>query len=168
MKKSRPPREATPRYKVRELEAADLENGFLEALENLSDVGGLLPGEARVILSSIERAQYYHILVAVADGGRILGATTLFVEQKFIHRGGLVGHIEDVAVRRGFEGMGVGGSLVNAAVRLAKELGCYKCILDCKADLVGFYQGLGFHKHDVGMRIDLRPVHPRRKPSAAG
>jgi len=153
----------SPRHRIRELRAADLEDGFLETLGNLSDVGGLTLEEARLILTSIERTQCYHVLVAVMSGGRVVGATTLFVEQKFIHRGGLVGHIEDVVVRRGFEGTGVGGSLVTAAIRLAKELGCYKCIMDCKAELVGFYERLGFRKHDVGMRIDLRSSPPRRQ-----
>jgi glucosamine-phosphate N-acetyltransferase len=106
----------------------------------------------------------YPTFVAVAGDGLVIGATTLLVEQKFIHRGGLVGHIEDVVVRKGHEGKGVGGSVVRAAVEKARELGCYKVILDCKADLVDFYKKLGFSEHDVGMRIDLaqRPASVAR------
>ena len=142
-------------HEVRELRPEDVERGFLETLQNLSDTGGLSPSEARSIVRTLKLNPLYHIFVAVARGGQVVGATTLLVEQKFIHGGGVVGHIEDVVVRKGHEGRGVGGSLVRAALQKARELGCYKCILDCKEDLAGFYETLGFRRHDVGMRIDL-------------
>jgi glucosamine-phosphate N-acetyltransferase len=164
MKKATRPRErGRHRLEIREIKAADLENGFLDALQNLSDTGGLSPGEARKILASMRGDPNRHIFVALASDRQVMGTTTLLVEKKFIHRGGLVGHIEDVAVRKGYEGRGVGGSLVVAAVQRAKELGCYKCILDCKPELVGFYEGLGFVKHDVGMRLELKPKEHRKR-----
>ena len=157
MDKSRPLGSAPPRHEVRELRAGDLEKGFLETLENLSDTGGLAPKEARGIFGPMKSNPLYHVFVAVAADGQVIGATTLLVEQKFIHHGGLVGHIEDVVVRKGHEGKGVGGSVVRAALEKARRLGCYKVILDCKEDLVDFYGRLGFSRHDVGMRIDLKP-----------
>jgi glucosamine-phosphate N-acetyltransferase len=163
MKKTSP-EGGTPRtYEIRELRAADLGNGLVEALGNLTDIGGLTPGTAQKILRTMRRARVYHVLVAVGADGQVMGATTLLVEQKFIHGGGLVGHIEDVAVRRGYEGRGVGGSLVKAAVEMAEGLACYKCILDCTDELVGFYEKLGFRRHDVGMRIDFKK-NSKRKP----
>ncbi len=149
------PLRRTPRgYEVRELREADLDNGFLDTLGALSDTG-LSPKEARRILRTIRRNPLYHIFVAVADDGQVVGATTLLVEQKFIHRGGLVGHVEDVAVRKEEQGRGIGQSLVSTAVRRSKELGCYKCILDCKEELTGFYERIGFRRYETGMRIDL-------------
>ncbi|MDA4116470.1 MAG: GNAT family N-acetyltransferase [Thaumarchaeota archaeon] len=143
-------------YEVRELRAADLGKGLVETLGNLSTTGGLTSAAARKVLRTMRRSPLYHVLVAVGSDGQVVGATTLLIEQKFIHGGGLVGHIEDVAVRKGHEGRGVGGSLVKAAVEMAEELACYKCILDCKDELVGFYEKLGFRRHDVGMRIDFK------------
>ena len=148
---------------IREIKPADLANGFLDTLENLSDTGGLSPEAALKILAVMRRNSNHHVFVAVRAGGQVIATTTLYVEQKFIHRGGLVGHIEDVAVRKDCEGKGVGGSIVMAAVERAKKLGCYKCILDCRAGLVGFYQGLGFAKHDEGMRLDLKPKARRKR-----
>lgn len=150
-------------YQVREIRPADFGNGFLDTLGNLSDTGGLSPEGARSILNAMRRAGLYHVLVAVAADGLVVGATTLLVEQKFIHGGGLVGHIEDVAVRKGHEGRGIGGSIVKEAVRMAKDLGCYKVILDCREDLMPFYEGLGFARHDVGMRLDLKHQRPRKR-----
>jgi glucosamine-phosphate N-acetyltransferase len=153
----RKPREGAPTaYEIREVRAADLGNGLVETLGNLSDTGGLTPARAREVLRRMRRSPLYHVLVAVGSDGQVMGATTLLVEQKFIHGGGLVGHIEDVVVRKGCEGKGVGGSLVKAAVEMAEELACYKCILDCKDELVGFYEKLGFRRRDVGMRIDFK------------
>jgi glucosamine-phosphate N-acetyltransferase len=160
MKKNSSAASARLRYRVRELRAQDVEKGFLETLENLSDTGGLTPKEARAIIRNMRRNPLHHVFVAVASDGQVVGATTLLVEPKFIHRGGLVGHIEDVVVREGHEEKGVGGSLVRAAVEKASGLGCYKCILDCKAGLVGFYERLGFRSNDVGMRIDLKAEPP--------
>ena len=157
MKKAKPRGGGTPdAYAIRELRATDLDNGFLETLANLSETGGLTPAAARKILRTMKRAPLYRVFVAVGADGQVMGATTLLVEQKFIHGGGLVGHIEDVAVRKGHEGKGVGSSLVKAAVEAAQELACYKCILDCKEELAGFYESLGFRKHDLGMRKDLK------------
>lgn len=154
-KKTGPSASSREKYDVRELRAADLAMGFIDTLANLSDMGGLTPDEARGVFRTVERNPLYHFFVAVTGDGLVIGATTLLVEQKFIHRGGLVGHIEDVVVRKGHEGRGVGGSVVRAAVEKARKLGCYKVILDCKADLVAFYGALGFSERDVGMRLDL-------------
>ncbi len=145
-----------PDLVLRVLEPGDLARGFLETLESLSDVEGLTPREARKMYGEMRKTPFYHVIVAVI-GKEVVGTTTLLVEEKFIHHGGLVGHIEDVAVRKGYEGRGIGGSVVKAAVDLAREKGCYKVILDCKRDLTGFYEKLGFSARDVGMRIDLKP-----------
>jgi glucosamine-phosphate N-acetyltransferase len=162
MKKAKPLEGMPQAYEIRELRAADLGNGFVETLGNLSDTGGLSPGTARKIVKTISRAGLYHVFVAVGADGQVVGTTTLLVEQKFIHGGGLVGHIEDVVVRKGCEGRGIGGSVVKAAVQMAKELGCYKVILDCREDVEAFYAKLGFSRHDVGMRLDLKAVQPKK------
>lgn len=147
-------------YETRELTAADLDKGFIETLRNLSDTGDLSPASAQRILEKMGSNPLYHVLIAVGPSG-VVGTTTLLVEQKFIHAGGLVGHIEDVAVRKGSEGRGIGGSLVKAAVGMAEDLGCYKVILDCKEELAPFYEGLGFKRHDLGMRLDLKSTSPK-------
>lgn len=142
-------------YRIREIVLDDLNNGFLESLSNLSDVRGLSPEEASTLLLKIRLNPFHKIFVAPNASGKIVGTTTLMIEQKFIHHGGLVGHIEDVSVRKGDEGRGVGRALVRKALEAAEESGCYKCILDCNEDLTKFYGRLGFKKHEVAMRKDL-------------
>ena len=84
----------------------------------------------------------------------IVGSTTLLIEQKFIHKGGLVGHIEDVVVKKEFEGQGIGMRLVKSLLDVAKQKKCYKTILNCKDDLRPFYTKMGFNQATNEMRFD--------------
>jgi len=138
---------------IREIEENDLENGFLESLDFLSKASNIDGDEAREILKKINHDPNHIIHVAI-DDNKIVGSTTLLIEQKFIHEGGLVGHIEDVVVRKDYEGKGVGMKLIRSLLDCAKEKNCYKTILDCKDDVKPFYKKIGFHEESNGMRYD--------------
>lgn len=138
--------------KIRELTAVDLTKGFLETLARLADVGLNLE-EAREVFRNRLRLGM-HTFVAL-DGDEVIGTTALLIEQKFIHRGGKCGHIEDVAVHPDFKEQGIGSALVLHAVEQARAQGCYKVILSCFERVAPFYERLGFRRHDIGMRIDL-------------
>jgi glucosamine-phosphate N-acetyltransferase len=130
----------------------DLGRGLLEVLESLSKVE-LNPAEAARVLE--ERGGTGVRTYVARDGDRVVGTATLFIEHKFIHRGGRSGHIEDVAVHREGQGQGIGAALVRHAVAEAKKLGCYKVILNCADRVLPFYTRLGFRRHDNGMRLDF-------------
>lgn len=140
--------------RIRKLKISDLDNGFFETLENLSSLEDLSTEKAETIFKTISQNPSYHVFV-VERGGEVVGTTTLFVEQKFIHDGGRVGHIEDVAVKKDFEGEGVGSSLIKRAIREAKSKGCYKVILNCDVELMDFYKDQGFYEKGIEMRFDL-------------
>lgn len=138
---------------IREIEESDLEKGFLECLDNLKNASDLEATDAEKILKKILRDPNHIIHVAELDG-KIVGSTTLLIEQKFIHKGGFVGHIEDVVVRKGFERKQIGGEIVESLLDVAKKRGCYKTILDCKDDVKEFYEKIGFKHESNGMRYD--------------
>ena len=138
---------------IREIEENDLENGFLESLDFLRESSNIDGAKAKEILKKIINDPNHIIHVAV-DDSKIVGSTTLLVEQKFIHEGGLVGHIEDVVVRKNYEGKGIGIKLVRSLLDCAKEKKCYKTILDCKDDVKPFYEKLGFREESNGMRYE--------------
>jgi glucosamine-phosphate N-acetyltransferase len=138
---------------IREIEEADLEKGFLETLDFLRNASELDRNKAKEILKEIKQNPN-HIIHVATDGEKIIGATTLLIEKKFIHDGGLVGHIEDVVVRKDYEGKGVGIKLVTSMLERAKEKNCYKTILDCKDDVKQFYERIGFKHESSGMRYD--------------
>lgn len=139
--------------KIRELEEKDLFNGFLESLDSLRKASDLSPKKAKGVFKKIKSDKNYKIYVAVLDS-KVVGTTTLFIEQKFIHDGGKVGHIEDVVVRKEYQGKGIGQKVVKALLEYAKKEGCYKTILDCTDDLISFYEKMGFKRHSNSMRFD--------------
>ena len=142
-----------PEIIIREIEEDDLKNGFLETLDFLRNTSDLDKNKANEILKKIKQNPNHIIYVAI-DNKKIVGSTTLLIEQKFIHDGGLVGHIEDVVVRKDYEGKGIGIKLVTSLLERAKEKNCYKTILDCKDDVKQFYERIGFKHESNGMRYD--------------
>ena len=138
---------------IREIQEADLEKGFLESLDNLKKASDLQNNIAKNILNEILDDSNHIIHIAELDG-KIVGSSTMFIEQKFIHEGGLVGHIEDVVVRKGFERKQIGQKIIESLLLVAKNRGCYKTILDCKDDVKEFYEKIGFKHESNGMRYN--------------
>ena len=138
---------------IRKIIESDLENGFLESLDNLRLATNLEHNSAKSILKEILENENHIIHVAELDG-KIVGSTTLLIEQKFIHEGGFVGHIEDVVVKKEFEGQGIGMKLVLSLLDVANEKKCYKTILNCEDKLIPFYEKIGFKQKSNEMRLD--------------
>lgn len=139
-------------FVVRDLDEKDFSNGFFESLENLREVGALKNDikRAKEILGKI-KSQGTRIFVAEKDG-LVIGTITLLIEQKFLRNGAKAGHIEDVATRKGYEGIGVGSALIQRAIEVARSAGCYKVILDCSKDNIAFYEKNGFLQNEIGMK----------------
>lgn len=150
-------------FVVRPAVPADVDGGLPEALESLSPGAASAPrGAVRAAMAEIASNPNHVIMVAVeqegrdGQGGRIVGASTLFVEPKLIHGGSRAGHIEDVSVLGRAQGRGIGAALVRACLDEAGRRGCYKTILDCAEDVRPFYEGIGFVRHASEMRYDHR------------
>jgi len=139
--------------KIRQIQENDLFQGFLESLDSLRKASDLEKGNAKIVLKKIRSNQNHVIMVADLDG-QIVGSITLLIEPKFIHQGGLVGHIEDVVVRSELQGKRIGEQLVNVALEYAKNHGCYKTILDCDDNVKPFYEKIGFKRNSNAMRFD--------------
>jgi len=87
--------------------------------------------------------------------GEVLGTATILVENKLLHYGSRVGHIEDVVVDQNKRLGGVGKELIQKCVEFAEERLCYKVILDCGEHNVAFYESCGFRAAEGCMRLDL-------------
>lgn len=138
---------------IRELKKEDLWNGFLTSLDSLRQASDIDKGKAEEIFEKINSNSDHVIAVAELDG-KIVGATTLLIEQKFIHKGGLVGHIEDVVIDKNFQGQKIGEKIMKYLLEIAKNRGCYKTILDCTDDVKPFYEKLGFKSIAKELRFD--------------
>lgn len=141
-------------FELRPLQQGDFTRGFLESLAHLTTVD--LSAEEAIRIWRGRNAAGVRTVVAVDGNGNVLGTGSLILEHKFIHRGGTIGHIEDVAVHPDHGGKGVGSAVVKSLVELARQSGCYKVILSCNDENLAFYSRLGFRRHDNGMRIDLK------------
>ena len=150
---------------IREANATDLECGLLETLGCLAEVR-LTLDEAREVFRS--RLRVGTRTFVALDDGRVIGTVSLLIERKFIHHGGTVAHIEDVAVHNTFQKRGIASALVEYTIQEARRSGCYKVILGCYEQLTPFYERLGFRRHDLGMRLDLDSSIHYRKTGTGG
>ena len=138
---------------IRNIVESDIDNGFLESLDSLREASDLDRKIGEDILKKII-ANPDHIIHVAEINGKIIGSTTLLIEQKFIHNGGRVGHIEDVVVSKEYEGRGIGIKLVSSLLEKAKGMNCYKTILDCSDELIPFYERIGFKQESNQMRYN--------------
>ena len=141
-----------PSFDLRPLEPSDLDKGYLSLLSQLTTVGEPSPDALRERLGEIQSSKCIHIRVMEdVDRSRIIASGTLFIEPKFIHNCGTVGHIEDVVVDVGYRGQGLGKSMIKGLVALAETSGCYKVILDCDEKNVHFYEQCGLKRRSIQM-----------------
>lgn len=137
--------------KVCALQMADLPS--LEEL--LKSAGSTPPYSMLSVYRSISCSPNNIVWVAI-EGDQVIGCVTVFIETKFVHGGGLVGHIEDVLVHPLHRGQGIAKQLVSSAVKWVRERNCYKVILHCRKELIELYESCGFQQHhEVQMRLDL-------------
>ncbi len=138
---------------IRELRKEDLWNGFLTTLDSLRKASDIDRNKADEIFKKINSNPDHIVVVAELDG-KIVGSTTLLIEPKFIHKGGVVGHIEDVVIDKKFQGQKIGEKIMKYLLEFAKNRGCYKTILDCTDDVKPFYEKLGFKHIANELRFD--------------
>lgn len=139
-------------YSIRSLEATDY--SVLEVLNVLTTVGEVPRFKFASLAAHWSRnSDVYHPLVITDDSERIVACGMLFIEPKLIHSLGLVGHIEDIAVRKDQQGLKLGKHLIETLTAEAKTRGCYKVILDCDESNVPFYEKCGYSKAGVEMSV---------------
>ena len=138
---------------IRELKKEDIWNGFLKSLDSLKLASDIDKAKAAEVFEKINSNPDYIIAVAEIEG-KIVGSTTLLIESKFIHHGGLVGHIEDVSVDKEFQGKKIGEKIMKYLLEVSKNRGCYKTILNCTDDVKRFYEKLGFKQVASELRLD--------------
>ncbi len=132
----------------------------VEVLDEITDevveaFGRLLPQLSRsakpldaAALAKIVASPAVTMLVARADG-RIVGSLTLAM---FPVPSGLRGWIEDVVVDESVRGQGVGGVLIEEAIRLAREAGARTVDLTtrpARAAAGRLYERAGFQQRDT-------------------
>lgn len=125
---------------------------FLSTLKVLTTVGEISPEEFNARYDFMaSRNDTYYILVICDSSKTIVGTGGVIVERKFIHNLGLVGHIEDIAVAKNQQGKKLGLRMIEALDYVARQVGCYKSILDCSEANEGFYVKCGYKRAGLEM-----------------
>ena len=98
------------------------------------------------IINIIKNNSNHEIFLYCDNSQNILGAVTCIIEQKIIHNGGIVLHIEDFVVKKENRKTYVGNCLIDYIIDYAKKNNCYKVILDCNNKLEKYYRSLNLIK----------------------
>lgn len=139
-------------------------NQYLNLIKQLSPEATVQCGSSEAVYI-LSMCHFKRTFLAFKDGDfshkEPIGCISVLLENKVnraakgANKMAIVAHIEEMVIDKDSRGSGVGKSLVEHAVKFAKERGAYKVILDCSEDNVGFYEKCGFRTHEVSMRIDL-------------
>lgn len=132
----------------RNLEISDYDKNYFNLLSQLTVCNIIPKKQFEKFISSLNNN---HKILVYENNNNILASGTLFIEQKIIRNFGKVGHIEDIVVDKSLNGLGIGKKLLEELKNHAKNEGCYKIILDCRKDIIGFYEKCGFTKKEEQM-----------------
>jgi glucosamine-phosphate N-acetyltransferase len=156
---------ADPHLLIRRALPSDYFKGHIELLSQLTETGTITSTDYAERLDAMYRCGDTYSLLVIEDTlasntsgskGLIIGSATLITELKFVHTCGSVGHIEDVVVREGYRGKNLGACIIKALHEIAKALGCYKVMLDCKESNIEFYMKFGYKQNQNHMRMDFQ------------
>jgi glucosamine-phosphate N-acetyltransferase len=139
---------------LRKAEQRDL-NAIMNLLNQLSPSNDELNKEViKEIFNNINQDKNYFLCV-IEDNNTIIGTGTILIQMNLSHKGKPYGHIENIVVDENHRKKGVGKDIINFLINKAKENNCYKVILNCKNEIVPFYQGCTMKETGVQMRLDL-------------
>jgi len=136
---------------MRPLKRSDFHRGHLDVLRGLTHVGEISEQAWTERFDCMKACNGTYFPVVIIDESReisksIVGTGTLVVEKKFLYELGTQGHVEDIAIASDMQGKKFGIKLIQALDHIAKEVGCYKTILDCSPKNAAFYEKCGYEK----------------------
>ncbi|MGK7910397.1 MAG: N-acetyltransferase family protein [Synechococcus sp.] len=108
------------------------------------------------LFAEISEVPNYDIYLAELDGIAV-GTFALLMMPTMMHRGFHRAAIVDaVAVHPEYRQRGIGRSLMEEALRLSREAGCYKLMLSSNLQRMGahqFYKRLGYEQHGLSFSL---------------
>ena len=129
--------------KIKKLEISDNLDEYLDLINQLKFTNINL----NLLKNIINKSDIYILLI----DNKIVGSITFILEQKIIHDGKFVLHIEDLVINKEYRGKGLASKLLNYGKEYAQKNNCYKIILNCDEKLKLFYEGNGFSNKNIEM-----------------
>ena len=141
---------------IREATRADLDAVLaLYAVAGLDST--LLPPDEREPAWQRVQASGARVLLACC-GAHPVGTLHLYLLPQLAHQGGSAAVVEAVAVHPEMQGQGIGRAMMQRAMAMARDAGCYKLALSSngKRDAAhAFYDALGFQRHGISFVAGL-------------
>lgn len=110
------------------------------------DIGPPLPPVYAETFRTIDADPKQYLLVAELDG-RVVGSLVLIIVPNLSHKGTPWAEIENMVVDETVRGQRIGETLVQHAVDIARDAGCYKLTLTSnmrRTEAHRFYERMGF------------------------
>ena len=133
-------------------------------LRQLTDAPDISPERYDYIVSSLNDN---HRIFTFVEDDKTVGMVTMLIEQKLIHGGKCVAHIEDLVVDANHRRKGISKALIDHVVKYVESANCYKIILNCDVELVGVYEKSQFEQKGVQMAY-YTPEKPAVAASVPG
>ena len=117
--------------------------------------------EYRDFINIISNLDKNHDIFVYKIEDQPVALITLFIEQKLIHGGKSVGHIEDLVVDKQFRNKKIGKQLLDYIIRICSNYNCYKVLLDCNDSMSSdftiedYYIKQGFIRNGLSMRYNI-------------
>jgi glucosamine-phosphate N-acetyltransferase len=127
-------------------------NRIFQLLSNLTDAPEI---PYMNFINIIENLPFNHNIYVYKYSNQLVGMITLIVEEKLIHGGKRIGHIEDLVVDPKHRSSGIATQLILFATDICRQCECYKIILDCDESIVKFYNKNGFIQAGLSMRYNI-------------
>ena len=117
--------------------------------------------EYRDFINIISNLDKNHDIFVYKIQDQPVALITLFIEQKLIHGGKSVGHIEDLVVDKQFRNQKIGKKLLEYIIQICSNYNCYKVLLDCNDSMCSdftiedYYKKQGFIRNGLSMRYNI-------------
>jgi len=130
-------------YQIRKIESNDFDKKYLHLLKQLTIIDSDKITK-EMFDKFIHTLNENHQIYVIEEQNIIIGTITILFEHKLIHTMGIVCHIEDLVIDSNFRGCKLSKLLIDKAIELSKQYGCYKLILNCNDNNVIVYEKCGF------------------------
>jgi len=148
---------SSDQIRLREATAEDLPQVLALYAQPGMDQGEVISlARAEEIHATFSRYPNYRLFVANDTDRHLVGSYALLVMHKLGHQGTPCAIVEDVVVSAPNRGQGIGRQMMEHALCLAREAGCYKLALSSNLKRTrahAFYESLGFERHGVSFLV---------------
>ena len=141
---------------IREIDTCDEFKAVLALLEEMGDGAPYDEAEMKENWRKMRQYPYYKVYIAEKDG-RLVGTFCLLICHNIGHNGKKFAILENVVVKPGFRGQGIGKQMMTWAMEQAQKENCYKLMLSSNLIRTGahaFYENAGFRQHGLSFVVE--------------